>query len=155
MVKTMKKKVKVDELKDKINELSLEELKLLREHTSKQIERVKKKEKTIFTVYIPAEYRKDIEQAVAWAYRNGLIKRPTKWSFCKLAITNLTDLINRKIMEERIERIKTGRIPEAEEAIDIPPADSDDNDFQEVGEEPKIAREEVGEQCRASTKGTN
>ena len=129
--------MKITELKSELDGLSLEELKALRDHARKKISKIRLKKRTVFTVYIPAEYREYVEQAVQWAYQNGLIKHPTKWSFCKLAITNLTDLITKKIMEERVARIRAEQVSEK-----LTP-DSEAVQGGDTPEEPNLTRDQT------------
>lgn len=80
-----------------LDSLGFHELKKLRDEASRRIKLEINKNSLRLQVYIAAGIREDFDTAVEWAHRHGLIKKPSKWMFCKMAVHNAVLFI----MEQR------------------------------------------------------
>lgn len=91
-----------DDVRKMFKGMNYSTLKSVRDAASKELNYQKSKLYIKEQVYIPAHKRADFDIAKEWAIRNGLVKRPTNWSFVQMCALNTIDLIAKQARAERI-----------------------------------------------------
>lgn len=91
-----------DDIKKLIDNIGYDDLKLLRKESTRELSKVRLRDRIKFTIYLPKEYSIKYERAVSWAFERGLIKKKTRWAFTRFAVTNVIDMIVREMDKEGI-----------------------------------------------------
>lgn len=92
--------------KSMLDSLGFHELKELRDEASRRIRLEINKNSLRLQVYIAAGIREDFDTAVQWAYDRKLIKKPSKWMFCKMAVHNAVLYIMEQKKTEELEKAR-------------------------------------------------
>lgn len=101
---TIKERVTIDkqDIKKLIGSISYDDLKFLRNESTRELSKVNLQDRIKFTVYLQKNYVEKFERALGWAFNRGLIRRKTRWAFTRFAVTNVIDMIVREMEKEGI-----------------------------------------------------
>lgn len=89
-----------------LDSLGFHDLKKLRDEASRRIRLEINKKSLRLQVYVAAGIRDDFDSAVQWAYDHKLIKKLSKWSFCKMAVHNAVLFIIEQKKAEELEKAR-------------------------------------------------
>lgn len=90
------------DIKTLIESISYDDLKLLRNESTRELSKVNLQDRIKFTVYLQKSYVEKFERALGWAFKRGLIQRKTRWAFTKFAIMNIIDQIITELDKEQV-----------------------------------------------------
>jgi len=101
---TIKERVTIEkqDIKTLIESISYDDLKLLRNESTRELSKVNLQDRIKFTVYLQKSYVEKFERALGWAFKRGLILRKTRWAFTKFAIMNIIDQIITELDKEQV-----------------------------------------------------
>lgn len=104
-----KERVSIDkqDIKQLIGSISYDDLKFLRNESTRELSKVNLQDRIKFTVYLQKSYVEKFERALGWAFNRGLIQRKTRWAFTKFAIMNIIDQIINEIEKEQMAAAQT------------------------------------------------
>lgn len=78
------------------------QIKALRKAATKRMMKLKRKKREKIEIYFQPAINRELGKVIQWAYEKKLIKHPTKWSFCKMAVVNAVITIKEQIKEESL-----------------------------------------------------
>ncbi len=96
-----------DAIKKLIGTIGYDDLKVLRKESTRELSKVRLRDRIKFTIYLQKEYVENFERARDWAFEKGMIKKRTRWAFTKFAVTNVIDMIMKEIDKERIAPVQS------------------------------------------------
>jgi len=88
-------------IKKLIEGIGYEDLKILRKESTRELSKVRLRDRIKFTIYLQKEYVENFERARDWTFNHGLIQKRTRWAFTKFAVTNVIDMIMKEIAKEQ------------------------------------------------------
>lgn len=80
-------------------------MKALQKEAIRKISNVRRRDRVFFTIYLSKEHVESFERAIDWAFKQGLIKRRTRWAFTRFCIVNVISMINREAEKERVNQV--------------------------------------------------
>lgn len=92
-----------DGIKKLVEGIGYDDLKLLSKEAVRKLSNIRRRDRIYFRIYLQKEHVENFERAKDWAFKKGLIRRPTRWAFTKFAVTNVIDMILREIEKEQVE----------------------------------------------------
>lgn len=87
--------------------LTESQIKALRKAATKRMMKLKRKKREKIEIYFQPAINRELSSVIQWAYEKKLIKHPTKWSFCKMAVVNAVIMIKEQIKEESLNTAAT------------------------------------------------